>query len=412
MVWSILRGIPKTRLTYEERATGKSSSLGESLWKDLKKSQKDRLEGRVLTRPIASSLYIGAQDVNSEKVPFVGQVEQNVLLHFWTLASLTFIPQSFSIDGKTDYKGYVLAVPEPSDLRFFIEDVIGLISSLETETVGYRPRASVISIPEEGGLEYLYHLARYRITQRELASSLTAVEVYHLEKQGNSIRTLAAERILEKSRILDNYEVLRRTCRNPLYKSARIRNLLAEAPWYARMDALFNQYPMEFFIYSRERTSSRIPFFGLDARRKFKAIEEEIRLKQGGSAVDELKNEDDLLAQRTYRLIRQYVNRKTEDKSGQKWEDFKNNKNDKGQVVIPEKYREARQKVCSDAFLAMRGRREQDFVEYFTGSICSVPQFLPEDDFLAVTRALIDDPDRVKVLAMMALSAHSYLGES
>jgi CRISPR-associated protein Cmx8 len=57
----------------------------------------------------------------------------------------------------------------------------------------------------------------------------------------------------------------------------------------------------------------------------------------------------------------------------------------------------------------MRGRRAEDFIEYFTGTICSVPQFLKEDEFVALSRALIDDPDTVKMLSMLALSAHSYL---
>ncbi len=412
MLWSVLRGIPKTRTVYEERASGNRSSLGESLWKDLKKSQQDELKGKVLTKPISSSIFIGAQDVNAEKIPFKGQVEHNLLLHFWALAALTYVPQVFSIDGESDFKGYVLVVPEPSDLGFFWEDVIELMTRLETETAGYRPKASVISIPEEGGLEYLYHLARHRTAEQEMASSLTAIEIYHLEKRGNSIRTLAAERILQQSSTLQNYEVVRRACRNPLYKSARIRSLLLEEPWHTNMEALFSQHPLEFFVYSKERTPAKIPFFGLDVRKAFSALEEDLKLKQGGPAMVEAKNEDDLLAQRTYRLIRQYVNRRTEEKSGKKWEDFKNHKNDKGQVIYPAEYREARQKVCSDAFLAMRGRREQDFVEYFTGTICSVPQFLPEDDYLAVTRALIQDPERVKVFAMLALSAHSYLLES
>ena len=45
--------------------------------------------------------------------------------------------------------------------------------------------------------------------------------------------------------------------------------------------------------------------------------------------------------------------------------------------VYPKEFREAQQRVCSDAFLAMRSRHDQDFVEFFAGSICSVAQ-LPD----------------------------------
>jgi CRISPR-associated protein Cmx8 len=106
-------------------------------------------------------------------------------------------------------------------------------------------------------------------------------------------------------------------------------------------------------------------------------------------------------------MIRNYIRLKAESNSRQKLKNFK--KNEQGKRVYPPAYREAVEKVSMDAFLAMRGRREQDFVEYFTGTICSIPQFLPEQDYLLVSSALIDDWDKVKALSMLAISASSYL---
>ena len=117
--------------------------------------------------------------------------------------------------------------------------------------------------------------------------------------------------------------------------------------------------------------------------------------------------QNDRLAHCIYQLTREYVNRKTEEKSGERFDIFKNNKDDKGRVIYPQKYLENKEKICSDAFLAMRGRHEQDFVEYFTGTICSVSQFLPEEEYIIMGQALISQPDIVKTLAMLALSANS-----
>ena len=117
---------------------------------------------------------------------------------------------------------------------------------------------------------------------------------------------------------------------------------------------------------------------------------------------------DERLAARVYGLVRQYVNRRTEDKSGLKYESFGKNKDDEGRVRYPPKYLEAKEKVCSDAFLAMRGRRDEAFIEYFVGTICSVPQFLPRNDYEGVCKALMTDWQKVKTLAMLALSAASY----
>lgn len=115
---------------------------------------------------------------------------------------------------------------------------------------------------------------------------------------------------------------------------------------------------------------------------------------------------DDALARRVYRLIGDYVLHKTKDKTGKDKSSFP--KNEKGYPVYSPDYLEAREKVSKDAFLAMRSRRDEDFVEYFTGSICSVSHFLPEEEYLAVSQALIENTGMVKNLAMLALSAHSW----
>ena len=121
---------------------------------------------------------------------------------------------------------------------------------------------------------------------------------------------------------------------------------------------------------------------------------------------------DDQLAVKIYGLIKQYVNRTTEEKSGQKYEGFKNQKNAKGKINYPQEYLETREKICSNAFLAMRGRRDKDFIEYFTGTICSVPQWMPEADYVLVGQALIENWELVKTYSMLALSACSFVGKS
>ena len=116
---------------------------------------------------------------------------------------------------------------------------------------------------------------------------------------------------------------------------------------------------------------------------------------------------DDLLARRIYRIIGEYVNYKTDARSRMKYKDLPSDAD--GKKIYPKEFREAREKVASDAFLAMRSRRAEDFVEYFTGTICSVPHFVQESEYIDLTHALIQAPDTVKNLSMLALSAYSWL---
>jgi CRISPR-associated protein Cmx8 len=115
------------------------------------------------------------------------------------------------------------------------------------------------------------------------------------------------------------------------------------------------------------------------------------------------------LASRVYEMVRAYVMRKTESRSQISWQSFRESRDEKGRVKAPEPYREARHKVCMDAFLAMRSRRSrEEFRDYFIGSICSVPQYLPEEDYQAVASALGSDGwEELRSLAMLAMSAHA-----
>ena len=318
--------------------------------------------------------------------------------------------QGFHVTRKK--AGFVLSIPEPADLSRFCEDAQEVLRGLDLESGGFLPRSALIDIHEEGGLEYLYQFAQCSTSEKTgYTWSLCALDVFHLQKQGNIIRQLAAERVLPQEEAISDYGLLRKEIRNPIFKRVILRNLLDGMPWHFHFDRSFHQHPMALFIRCQGMTPKEMAFFGLDARRKFNAIETQMKNDKEGKVMDE-QTRDNELAMRIYRLIQTYVNLRTEEKSGIKFKDFSKPKDAKERTQYPKEYREAREKVCSDAFLAMRGRREQDFIEYFTGTICSVPQFLPQQEYIAVAGALMSDWGRIKTLAMLALSAHSYLSEN
>lgn len=121
------------------------------------------------------------------------------------------------------------------------------------------------------------------------------------------------------------------------------------------------------------------------------------------------------MTERIYKLVRGYVMTRTEKKSGIAWDSFKERKIRDPQtgaerIDVPPRYRDVRESVCTDAFLRMRAcRSRQDFVDYFTGTICSVPQFLPPGEYQAVSSAILDGEgwEDAKALAMLALSGLS-----
>ena len=360
---------------------------------------------------ISGSLFVGAQASNAEKVPFKGVVTQNLLLHFWPLTLNIFVPETINRKGNNEIKGYVLAIPEVSDLEEFCDVFPASLATLDPQLRGYRPAASIIDIPEEGGLEFLRNLsliAQQKAESENVKYSVSAIELFSLEKQGNNVKTHTTDKIIPRDGLLTRYESIRQSCRNPFFKSRLLLNLLRELDWTEDFLGLFSNHPAEFFIRT-EKTPKGFALFSFDARKKFETLTEDFKRSQEAHAMAEDTVKPQSLEKRIYDMMGAYVRQKTEARSKIKWSDFKDKKTPDGKISIPPAYIEARQKICMDAFLAMRSRRDQEFIEYFTGAICSVPQFLPSDDYVFVSQALLEDGgwERIKALSMLALSAHS-----
>jgi CRISPR-associated protein Cmx8 len=102
-----------------------------------------------------------------------------------------------------------------------------------------------------------------------------------------------------------------------------------------------------------------------------------------------------------YRRVQSYVLGKTDRKYDLTWEKAK------GRPDQEKDYREKREKVAREAFLAVRSRTGPDFVSYFTSTICSIPQHANEERFRVLAAALMDpiEVERVRSLTLLALSA-------
>lgn len=265
-IWATLRGVPKTRIPYEERAEKKHTREAGALWKELGKFEQARARNRLHTVNVASSVFIGAQAANAERVPFQGRADEAFLLHFWPVVMGVYVPEVIDRDGKTKFVGYGFAVPDVSDLGGFLLEFPHTLAQFGSEMAGYRPRGAVISLPQEGGLEYLYHLmslAKAGAQAGEIAYNVAGVEVYHLEKRGNSIHVLAADRVAATHHLLEEYEAIRGRYRDPLFKRQVILNLLRGAPWYRDFDRVFAKNDRERFI------GSQAERFSTDIRRRF-----------------------------------------------------------------------------------------------------------------------------------------------
>ena len=243
-VWSTIRGVPKTRLPFESRRDGRDVEEASRLWLALGNLKEPTLD-------ISSSLLIGAQAVHADNIPFQGRPSETLLLHFWPVVMGVFQPQSLDRDGKSSLDGYVLAIPDVVDFQSFLEDFTDYVAGLSPDMAGFRPKAAVISVPEEGGLEYAAALAaitRARHRESSLHFSTASVEIYHLRKRGNNIPLLHSGRVPVEPGLLHSYEAIRNRYNHPVFRRQLILNLLRGSCWYSGFHDLFSRYPSAWFL--------------------------------------------------------------------------------------------------------------------------------------------------------------------
>jgi CRISPR-associated protein Cmx8 len=430
MLWQIPRGNPQSRQPFDQRAANQHCKDGSTVWADLLKAQAAATENTFATGPVAGSLWLGAQAINAEGVPFLGRVEHNLLLHFWPLTVRISVPQRIDREGKSEFVGFVIAVPEVSRLKRFCERLPTTLSSLGTDVRGFRPAEAVIDVPAQGALEFVNSIARLTTAAEEQdpSRSVSAVEYLHLDRQGNNIKLLASGRVAPTPELLAEYrDIVGRPktpppYRNPLFRAALIQALLRDKPWWGEMLPLFMERDARFFVPAEDVPNeiARLPWFWTDARARLTLDEEkhhERRRISMQTPQSDLPPDGETTSLTTLinRLVRSYVYRRAEERSGERLEKYREDDRINWELV-PASFNKEKGKVADSLFLEFRSRRDQAFVDHFAQTFFAVGQYLPDRDQERIARELIclrpaDDRsriDNVKTLTLMALSAAAW----
>ena len=414
----VLRAGGGTEKIYAFTAQGKSPTKKsgdlKELWSGLVAAARNR---RGTVKAVPTSMFIGAEEKSAERVEFKGEVRHNLLLHFWPFVSPVFVPRVLQREKgqwKPQYLGFVMVVPEVGDLTEFASVIDAHWRSLQGSGgngSGRRPWQSLIDTAVEGGLAFLHSLAIDRLKEMDdgdFFDAVPQVELYHLEKRHNNIRMLAAQSVRPSAGMLRKFDrIMVQSRLNFMFKRLLLHNLLDELPWHVRaVETLFTRFPVELFIRS-DKSPGFSQNFGLSAREQFKIERNNM-------------SEQINIASKVYDFVGEFVAQRAEKRGGVKRDELPK-KDGKVDWSAPsgktKDYLAAREKVATDAFLAIRGRNSDEFVDYFVGSICAVPQFMgakgvsPNDGFIAISSALHESESKrteMKNLTMLALCAHAW----
>lgn len=406
MCWATTRAVPKTRLPYERTADGNSSGVAQEEWSSLVREYFGQQNGLVCTKPVSGSVFVGAQATNAENLSFEGFPKQNFLLHFWIFSILVFCPRNLGKDGKIETRGFLLAFPEVCDLKGFLQDYRGATHFLSQnrKAVGIRPSAALLDVAAESALQFAGALSSAAPQKSGHLSSVSSVEYYHLEKQGNSLKGLEVGKVLIAPARLNQYgELTKKRFHSYLFRRGVIRAVLNDTPWYSPfLSSLVDTAEWMFLdIYGGGPKGNREgEKFARDCRKQFHNL---LKRAKGGRRIVASKSESkiELIV---YKMVGDYLKEKTQAATGERWDDFP--KDEKGRRPS-EHYRERRAHLGRALFLEIRSRRADQFIEYFASTLGSVKQYISRQNFLALTQHLRSQPDDVKTLTLLAISAHS-----
>ena len=386
VVWSIFRGVPATREPYDARAERRAIHDGAEEWDALTGAPDASVE-------LPSTYYLGAQARSAENVAFRDVARLRFLLHFWPFVAPIYVPAVTGRDGEREFAGFALVIPDVADLEEFVRTWEQVARERGPEAAGYCPRDAVVDVAAEAGLD-VARRAFLVVGRREGAALtrpwLTAVDVFHVEKDGNNVRTRSVGRVDLRRDRADAYGRVRTAYWSPLFRRQRITNILdptldPRTGWVTGFGRLCATSPAELTIHDKK--------FRHDCRVAFTEVE---MTEASASDNDNAKSLDQLI----YQVARSYVFGKLSSKYALEWAKAKGTPAEKD-------YNEKKDKIAREAFLAVRSRTGADFVTYFTGTLCSVSQRVGQEGYLELARALGDDREveRVRSLTLLALSA-------
>jgi len=399
VIWSIFRGVPATRAPFESRANGEAANDAADVWRDL-------VQPSDYTVQLPSTYFIGAQANNAENVPFKDRARFQFLLHFWPYAAQIYVPAVINNEGERAFVGYALAIPDVADLELFCEELPPLLRGRSKRMSGYRPRDCIVDLAIESALDTFRRLReRLRAREGEAATIdlLLGVDVVHVNKDGNNIRLLGSARLDPEAGMIDQYAQFRDSLWNPLFRRQQLLNLVNKRDWYAGFNSLMAKLPYEQTIGDG--------YFRRDARESFRNEVKTMNRPVNGSVEDPETNDAALpenVSEETliYRVVSNYLRHKLKSKHQLEWKPEWKGARDNKPAEMKE-YEEKKAKLAREAFLAIRSRTDQDFVEYFVSTLCSVPQSMGEQRFVSLTKALVEREDDIRTLTMLALAAQT-----
>jgi CRISPR-associated protein Cmx8 len=394
---NVIRTVDMARKVYQVRAETGRSGVGETMWDMITKGKVEKISG---------SSRLGVEGTTAEGSVFREMARSLLLLHFWPVVSLPYVPNAFDLEDKRlkyKFKGIATAIPEVADVETFCELFPRILDDLASDEtlIRYRPRGMVIDCPEQAGLDIYSRvcaLAAGKASSTEIAYFVSGIDVWWTEKLDKALRIHMVRRIDGRPELARKYDLIKRSYRNRLFRAIAMTALVKGTGVAEEAGRFYRILPHQVML---DR------WFGSDVRRYIEGIRRQNReLTEMNLTVEQ----SDRLSEIVHRLVTQYLRQMVKAKTGDDPFDkrFKVSVDGRARREPTREVTDAWIKGCQQTHLEVRSRNANDFLAYFTGQICTDSQYLPNEDRTILTRHLFaGDWETVKNMVNLSLSALS-----
>ena len=394
-LYKIVRLQPATKFPYEYRAGKRKNATPEvsDAWKMLRMNK---------VQSLANHWYLGAMEFNSESVPFQNSGQQFFLLHFWPFATHIFIEQGLKLEKNIlqhSEAGFVTCIPDVMRLATFVrahERTLRTRTADAARFLGYRPKAAIIDLADASALEADRWLDQ--ALEQSLANDTRRVvagfQVVHAVKEGNSVR-IRSNRIISPTPSAKNLSAF---VQEKLWSHLVRRQVLATVldhgdrpdpfPWWQGFERMCATWGKELTIHDAA--------FCHDARLLFSHFSQSQESTMTDPDTPRPARE---LPTIILHVVQAWVNGRLQAKFQLKWSDVTDGK------ATRDQFEEKKGKLATEAFLAARSRPGREFARWFTATLCSINQRLSDEEFVLLSTALEQQPEQVRSLTLLALSA-------
>lgn len=389
---SILRKQAMARLPFLKRARGEPTKDAAEGWKKLWANRTEQLSGTYL---------LGARAQNSDRTLFLSTSRLKFLLHFWPFVMWDYRLTVMNRAGELKVGDFVIGVPDVADLPLFCRAFSRVLQS-RTHT------PSLICVPAEAGLRAISEISsQLPLPQIEELppTALLGIDLFQVETRQRDIQIKQITRQSFESSRLEAFPSL--TKGYSVLQHQQLLNVIAEQPAWTGVAPLCQREPIAKTIGSFHfcREARNLFHQGEASTMKEKTTEPTGNIPEphaDEAQKPSVRSPRTTIEAAIYQLVKIYLAKKLATRNGLQWKEVIGNKK------LIDLYNDKKQALAKEAFYAARSRSsEQDFISYFTETLCSVSQQINEQEFMLVAQSLFEETEKVRTLTLLALSAQS-----